>query len=116
MASFLYIQEGTEKVTVSGIILPVSGMHTGDQRQAFTRPFSCPDTHCQEETCFENVLWEIVPKIIVPRTSLVSAYASGSFDSTDFYLPSNFSERNRTFAPIDGWRHADHILTSKAAM
>lgn len=27
MANFIYIQEGTEKVTLTCIILPVSGMH-----------------------------------------------------------------------------------------
>lgn len=62
MANFMYIPEGTEKVTVTYIILPVSGMHNGYWRPAFTRLFSHPDTHCQEETCFGNVLGGIVPK------------------------------------------------------
>jgi len=35
MANVIYIWEGTGKVTVTCIVLPVSGIHSGYWRQAF---------------------------------------------------------------------------------
>lgn len=66
-------------------------MVTGD------RPFSDPDTHCQEEICVENVQWAIVPKTwcLPCKTSRTSGCAANSSDSGDFYPSPNFSERKR---------------------
>lgn len=91
-------------------------MATGDMLSQGQNQY--PNTHCQEETCFENTLRRIVPKTwhLSSRTSVISGYVSASSDSADFYPSSTFSERNRTFACIYGWRQVDRTLTSKAAI
>lgn len=107
----LYTSGKAQRRQLFILVLPVSGMPSG------YRPFSDPDTPCQEETCVENVLWGIAPQswCLPFEMSLISGYTPNSSDSADFYPPPNFSERNRTFPCIYSWRQVDCMSISKAA-